>query len=338
MKNEPEKYLYREPRRPREHLEAISFQLRGTAAMGSSARTQPATIQDHLAELVSLARKAACQKKREPLMIQIAETSSLFALAFICGFLTLYGSRQAASGWDWLDEHRFALKTWGVALSAMFVGIHVERTGLANIMWRSGAAKFLASVGLSALVIYSAGRAASVVNGVFGIDAGALPYARALLTGWIAFTHVAWPLMLVVGVLAAWHLIIVLAYFWHRTWPSDDEAFPSFSWHSLGVVVMTAVVFGNIGVWLFRTLDDAQLPTKVYQLARILDFNGKHTCSNLPAGASVVFIGPDQNKVLVDLSLQSTPGLEAFFGREAIGRETPPEKFAVTDCRAAPVP
>ena len=332
-----DKFLYQEPKRSREHLEAISFQLRGTAK-GDKAKARPATIQDHLAELVSLAREAAWQKKREPLMSQVAETSALYALAVICGLLTWYGSGHAASGWDWLDEHRFALKTWGVALSAVFVGIHVERTGLANVVWRYSVTKFLASIGLSALVIYSAGRAASVVNGVFGIDAGALPYTRALLTGWIAFTHLAWPLMLIVGLIWVWHLFIVLVYFWYRARPSDDASSPTFSWHSLGVVIMTAVVFGNISVWLFRTLDDAQLPTKVYQLARVLDFNGKHTCTNLPQGASVVFIGPDQNKVLIDSNSQATPGLEEFFGREASGWETPPKRFAVTDCRAAPAP
>lgn len=330
-----DKFFYQEPRRPQEHIEAISFQLRGTVK-GGKANTRPATIQDHLSELVSLAREAAWQGKREPLMIQIAETTSLYALAIICGLLTWYGSAHAASGWGWLDEHRFALKTWGVALSTVFVGIHIERTGLANVVWRSGATKFLASIGLSALVIYSAGKAASVVNGVFSIDAAALPYTRALLTGWIAFTHLAWPLMLIVGAIAGWHLIIVLAYFWHGASPSDDEASPTFSWHSLGVVIMTAVVFGNIGVWLFRTLDNAQLPTKVYQLARILDFNGKHTCVNLRPEVSVVFIGPEQNKVLLDSNSQTTPGLEEFFGREASWWQSPPAGFAVTDCRAAP--
>jgi hypothetical protein len=337
MTNETEKYLYREPRRSREHLEAISFELRGTAKNGKS-RGPRSTIQDHLAEIVSLAREAALERKWAPMKVKMAETSALYALAIICGFITWYGSGHAASGWDWLDAHRFALKTWGVALSAVFVGIHVERTGLASVVWRYSVTKFLASIGLSALVIYSAGRAASVVNGVFGIDAGALPYTRTLLTGWIAFTHLAWPLMLIVGLIWAWHLFIVLAYFWYRARPSDDASSPTFSWHSLGVVIMTAVVFGNISVWLFRTLDDTQLPTKVYQLARILDFNGKHTCTNLPPRASVVFIGPDQNKVLIDSNSQATPGLEEFFGREASEWETPPERFAVIDCLAAPAP
>jgi hypothetical protein len=143
----------------------------------------------------------------------LTQQQQAFALGTFAGIsllLTFLGADPRPSDFALLDESRFFLRMLGIGLAAVFVGVTLERTEAFGLVWRYAIAKILASLALSALVIYSAGHASAIINGVFGVDAAALPYARALLTGWIAFAHVAKPAMVLVGCFAAMHLLFVL--------------------------------------------------------------------------------------------------------------------------------
>jgi hypothetical protein len=99
--------------------------------------------------------------------------------------------------------------------------------------------------------------------------------------------------------------------------------------------VLSAIVLGSAYNWLYQSLNEAQLPTKVYQMARTLDFNSRHACANLPAGVNVVYIGPEQNKVLVDTGAEPALAFKDFISRPASQWEQPAKHFATVSC--APV-
>lgn len=327
-----DKYQFKSPRNAREQIESMSMELRS----GPGHARRPVaymTMKDLLAELVSLHRGANFNKEVEEESTRRGQTLALSAFAFLCLLLVFLGSDTRPSDFELLDNNRFFLRMLGVGLAAVFVGVVIERTDVFGMVWRYNIAKLLASVALSALVVYSAGRASSIINGVFGIDAGAMPYARALLAGWIAFAQVAKPALLLVGVFGAIHLLFALGWAKEVFWPSDKDASqPDFPWLSAWIAVLSIIVTTNAYHWLYNNLDDRQQPTKVYQMARTLDFNARHSCVNLPAGVNVVFIGPDQSKVLVDAGAEPTLTFKDFIGRPASQWERPAEHFPVVEC------
>ncbi len=327
-----DKYQFKSPRNAREQIESMSMELRSGHSHGRRPLAYM-TVKDLLAELVALHRGARFDRELDEAATRRGHALALSLFASFCLLLIFLGSDTRTSDLELLNDNRFFLRTLGIGLAAVFIGVVIERTEAFGMVWQHKIAKLLASLALSALVIYSAGKASSIINGVFRIDASALPYARALLAGWIAFAQVAKPALLLVALFASSHLLFVLGWLKVTFWPADKDASqPAFPWLSAWIAVLSIIVITNVYHWLFTSLDDRQQPTKVYQMARMLDFNARHACVNVPAGANVVFIGPDQSKVLVDASAEPVLTFKDFIGRPASEWERPANHFPVVEC------
>lgn len=325
------KYHFQRPQNTREQIEAIALEMR---AGGGDQGTSMKTIKDLLVELVMCARTAEHRHDFHERFSKRQEALALLTFASLCLLLTFLGSNSDHSDIELLQNNRFFLRTLGIGLATLFVGVVIERAEMFELVWRHNITKLLASIALSALVVYSAGRASSIINNVFGVDAGAMPYARALLTGWIAFGQVAKPVMwLLVLPFTVIHGLVFIGWCKEAFWPSDrDEMRPDFPWLSAWFVVLAVIVLGNAYTWLYQSLEETQLPTKVYQMARTLDFNSRHTCANLPVGINVVYIGPDQRKVLVDPSDDPVLTFAEFVGRPAAQWEQAAQTFPTVEC------
>jgi len=326
------KYQFESPRNTREQIESIALEMRS----GASGQPPPSTktVKDLLVDLVTLVRGTENRKKFGDRITKHQEAWALLTFASLCLLLTFLGSNPNHWDIELLEGNRFFMRTLGIGLAALFVGVVIERGEMFTLIWRHHITKLLASIVVSALVVYSAGRASAIINGVFGIDSGAMPYARALLTGWIAFGQVAKPVMwLLVLPFAVVHAFAVMAWFRAVMWPSDQETMrPDFPWLSAWSSVLAFIVLGNAYNWLYQSLEESQLPTKVYQMARTLDFNSRHICANLPVGINVVYIGAGQSKVLVDPSAAPILTLAEFTSRPATEWERPTQHFPTVEC------
>lgn len=70
----------------------------------------------------------------------------------------------------------------------------------------------------------------------------------------------------------------------------------------------------------------------MHRLAHALDFNSKYECKNLRKGLSVVFLGPDQARVLVDTRAAKTDDLESFVDRKLSNQVEVTKQFYVLPC------
>lgn len=323
------RFKYKRPTRSAERIEAIYEEVSSSSRGGGVGREPPPdSLKDYvvaiLANLKSEAGHRKLAKDGENYSIQFA----LFALALV-SVVFLVNGWSRPSDWQWLNEHRFALRLWGIAFAAVYLGVSIERSSMFRRLWSFGFTKLAASVAVSALFIFSTGKASAIINGVFGLDASALPFTRAYLSGILAFQYSA-PLLVVVAAFAIAHAFDVVGFVRSKFSDAVDYDFPP--WHSIVFLILAIVFLFFSWQWINDDFSESKLPAKVYRLAHLLDFNSTHHCANIPQGVSVIFVGPDQSRVLVDRSAVETADVEAFVKGGVIEQVAGANAFDLLPC------
>lgn len=200
--------------------------------------------------------------------------------------------RSAASDMEWVREHTLAFRLWGVSLCLIFVGVLVERSSVVKSLWSFAITKLLLSLILSGALFYARGRAAGHINGVFHVDASALPITLVLTTGLVLFK------LLVPFVLSIAALILALHILFISNWVKG-KATGDVPWFSVLCSAVAGVILFFGWSWPSDQLSDTRIPEKVYLIAQALDFNQRHECANVDPERPVVFLGAGQESVLV---------------------------------------
>lgn len=319
----PRKFKYTRPRSAEEVAEAIYEQMSETTVEDQYGRLD--TLKDYVASI----RKEIAEWRREQQRIREGAESSerwaLGALAVLAIILLLaaFGER---GDFEWIERHRFTIRMLGIISAGLYVGLSIERSAFFSMLWRFGVVKFVVSVAFSTLAVISTAKASIVINGVFGIDATAFPYTRAILAGILFFEHAS-PVLLLVTVFAFAHGFNALE--WLKSKGSGEKYItPPFS--SLAFLFLAIVFLIAAYAWLKHDFSKEVLPGKIYRLAHELDFNLKHTCKNLPPEVAVVFIGEEHSKVLVDSRGNGVDSVESLVRSNQ--RWMVPEHFPVVPC------
>lgn len=142
-----------------------------------------------------------------------------------------------------------------------------------------------------------------------------------------------YPLLLVVALFALLHALNAAN--WVKLKFTGKGTYETPPLQSFAFLVLALVVLGFATRWVNRDFSDEAWPAKVYRLAHMLDFNSKYECANLKKGLSVVFLGPDHNRVLVDVSAAQTDDLESFIDAGLSGQVAVPQQFFVLPCEMA---
>lgn len=321
------KYRFERPRNSEQYLEAVYEELSLSATKGVRDRTID-TLKDHVAAVLDHARRTEQKRKDEKEDENYAETWALGALAVVaCIFLS--NGFVKSGEWAWLDHYRFAIRLWGITFAAIFVGVSIERSSFFKRLWTFGFTKLVASLAVSALVVFSTGKASSLINNVFSVDASALPFTRAIVAALLAF-QIAYPLLIVVGLFAVLHALNAVT--WIRSKLSGNAKYEAPPLQSIAFLLFSLVILFSFSRWIKNDFADQAWPAKVYRLAHLLDFNSKYECSNLPKGLSIVFLGPEQARVLVDVRNAQTDDIESFVDGRISGQVDVPEHFYVLPC------
>ncbi|WP_059933424.1 hypothetical protein [Burkholderia ubonensis] len=319
------KYRFDRPRNPRQHLEALyeelSFSERG---YNDSRRTE--TLKDHVGELLNEARRAKRQREYEKEAEERDKSWAVGTLAVLAAVLMFVGMSRQGS---WLDDYLFAIRLWAIGFAVVFVGVSIERSSFFTRLWAYGFTKLTASIAVSAVVVFSTGKASSLINGVFPVDASALPFTRAIVAGLLAFEY-AYPLLLVVAVFAAIHALVLFG--WVKLKLSGEGEYDGPPIQSVAFLLLSAVVLVSYAKWVNKDFSNEAWPAKVYRLAHLLDFDAKYECTNIPKGFSVVFLGPDHARVLLDQNSPQTEDMESFLGAGTSGQTDIPQRFHVLSC------
>jgi hypothetical protein len=274
------------------------------------------------------AKEVEWKRKLDKELNESSTQFALLALAFIAGLFLWYGN-SGISDWEWINSRRFALRLWGLAFAAVFIGVSIERSSMFKTLWSFGFTKIVASIAVSALFIFSTGKASSLINSIFGIDASAFPFTRAFVAGLLAFQYSV-PLLGVVAFFAIFHALDVAGYF--KSLLYSDYKYDSPPFVSMAFLVLAVVFLFISWNWINRDFSEAAFPAKIYRLAHVLDFNSRHSCVNIKEGVSVVFVGSDQSKVLIDMSNTQTKDIESFVDPKISSEITIPKSFFLLPC------
>lgn len=281
------------------------------------------TIKSYIRRLSSRVTGYIANKEQDKFNDQYRESFSLTCLAVISSILLMNGFRSNP-GFDFIQENQLIIQLWGVVLATIYVGASIERSSLFRTLWEFSSTKIIASLSFSAVVIYSTGKSAYVINEVFGVDASTFPVTYAFTTAIIVFDTIS-SFLFALSLLIVLHISDIFGWFWAR-YKGHSYDFPSF--HSFAFTILASVIMYFGWAWSNHELGSETLPGKVYIIASNLDFNSNNKCSNIDDSKPVVFIGENQNAVLVDESEIAVEEFEDFFNAKL----KPPKNFVRNKC------
>lgn len=323
------KFKYQQPKNTEERIEAICEEIRSTS---SSFEKKPlVSLKDYVVALLVHVKHVEWTRKAEREADDHTLGFALGTLGLVAILFLWQGWWGHTSDWGWLQTHQFAVRLWGIAFAAVFVGVCIERSSVFAGLWRFGFTKVIASVAVSALLVFSTGKASSLINALFGVDASAFPFTRAFVAGMLAVQYAS-PLLFVVALFLVFHAFDVAGYIQFKLKTSSEYVYTRPPWISIAFSGLATVILVVFWQWINHDFAEEALPTKIYRLAHTLDFNSRHSCANIKEGVSLVFVGTDQTKVLVDMSGVQTEDIESFVDPKLSVNLFIPKKFHFLSC------
>ena len=245
------------------------------------------------------------------------EEKDQFHISYLFGFLAFLSLSLITNGsqdhpdFSWIDNNKFALKLWGVSLATIYLGVSVERLTFFRPLWGYTITKVAVSVAFSLLLVFCTGKAAGIINSVFGIDASAFPFTLTFTTALILFNYLI-PVIFILAIVGFVHLFIVVAWF-NSYLKKKETTLYEVPGNSIFFVILCGIVVYFGMKWSNDNFSYEAMPQKVYLLAHKLDFNSKNECENIDDNTPVIFIGNSQGVVLADRKSHEIPSVEWFF-------------------------
>lgn len=214
-------------------------------------------------------------------------------ITIVIGALALILVFVVGGGWSNSDigfvRNAAPYALWlGIGLMIFYQFLFVANSHIAKTF----RGEFAAQAGLTVLIAYcllsSSVEAASSLNRVFSVDASAFPNALRVMT----FVQVFLMGKLFFWMFFAWSVMTFVYFFF-----SHDENSSVHTW----VFSFSGIVISGIALlFIYFTFEPGQLDRRAYLVARTTDFYSKVNCPGLKITGSVVFLGPEQRRVLVD--------------------------------------
>jgi hypothetical protein len=224
-----------------------------------------------------------------------------YELTWALGLIGVIGimlaiTRSASSDWEWARDNTLTFRLCAVVLCTLFVGISLERSAVVRSLWSFTITKFLVSIIVSGLVLYARGKAAGHINEIFHVDASAFPITLIFTTAILVLKFLV-PFVLAVAIfLFSVHIFTGVHWCWAKFKGKDTQLFPVYS--LLTAFVSAVILYFGWG-WSTNQLSNSRVPEKIYLMAYALDFSHWNECANVPPGQPIVFLGNDQESVLV---------------------------------------
>ncbi|WP_218652008.1 hypothetical protein [Limnobaculum xujianqingii] len=249
-------------------------------------------------------------------------------MAVIALFI-IYLSRES-SDWTWFTDYQYLTKLFGITLSFIYIGISIEKTSFFKIIWNFGFSKFIISIAISAIILFSSGKASELINLVFNVDASAFPYTRAYIVGLLVFQYTS-PFLVIIACFYILHSIDIW-YYIKKLINRNSSYYTEVPYLSILFLISSITFLLFSYNWVKRDFSEDAYPSKIYRLAHILDFNSKHPCLNINKNTKVIFLDSAYNKVLVDENNIKTKNIESFINKDS-SKVFIPKKFNIVFCK-----
>lgn len=261
-------------------------------------------IQDIADSVTYLKREKEYEGKKKEWSI----ISALNGLAILAILIFIFSINRDGDS-EYLTKWKFYAYLFSVFLTAIWIGVNIERLLLVRELWKFGITKIMISLSFTALLVFSTASASSTINGIFGIDSSHFPFTRSILTAYTFFTYAS---QLVYALLIAAAInILPIGYYLKKLWNSDTDR--DIPWGSITYIFLTLVFTYFSWGWVSNNFNKDTLNEKIYLLAHQLDFNDSNLCVNLRnKNASVIFLGPEQRQVMVDFNTIKPDDISSF--------------------------
>ncbi|MBT2785698.1 MULTISPECIES: hypothetical protein [unclassified Halomonas] len=318
--NKELEFKFKKPSSKDEYLAALYEEI----SVNEKSNISASTLKTYVYEILERQKKEDRKRKKESEQKDFNLSWSLGILAFIALLLIFNGSRENHD-FNWLQQNSFTIKIWGILLATLYIGVSIEKFSIFRNLWKFGFTKLVASIAVSGLVVFSTGKAAGSINSVFGVDASAFPFTLTF-TSSLFFFHYVLPFLALVGIVAILFAFNAIGYIKSKF--SDGRSYELPPVHSFVFPILATILLVVFWGWSKNDLSEEALPSKIYKLAHMLDFNSKNQCANVRGGVPVVYLGPSQSTVLADVKVTNVEDLKSFFEREI----DVPHKFYRLSC------
>lgn len=257
----------------------------------------------------------------------IEHKKTISALGFI-SFLLLFGGAAL------LERNMINANTYlWIQAIAIFIGLFILATSIEKLVtkkfsdFKSSAIWWAAAIAI--LAFYSRICAMEDINNLFHIDPTALPMSLLATQFMRFFKLIEWP-FIILSFSSALILILIVCGGYFSQEDSDEEKISS-----------SILVFSNFincalcALFIHYHLDDVGRKHKIYLIAHTADFSSKFHCQGIDENKfSVLFIGPEQKKVLVAPKIPKA----SFFNSKGAGflqALAIPTEFPILDCTSS---
>ncbi|MEZ7275755.1 hypothetical protein [Pseudoalteromonas sp. 68 DY56-GL68] len=304
-KNKDLEFKFKKPSNKDEYLAALYEEISENEKSNGSVRT----LKTYVYEILERLRKDDQKRKDKSEQKDFNISWSLGFLAFVALVLIINGSNESHD-FNWLQQNSLSIKILGIALATLYIGVSIERFSIFRNLWQFGFTKLVVSIAISGLIVFSTGKAAGAINSVFGVDASAFPFTLTFTSG-LFFFHYVLPFLAFVGIVAVFFALDAIGYLKSKL--SDGRNYELPPVHSFVFPILATILLVIFLGWSKNDLGEKVLPSKIYKLAHMLDFNNKNECANIRAEVPVVYLGPSQSTVLADVNVTNVDNLKSFF-------------------------
>jgi hypothetical protein len=245
----------------------------------------------------------------------------------VLGFFLVFFVGRWLAGSQWNFTHKLApIVTWsGIIFLLIYLFLFVENSGVAKLF----GGKFTSSIVFAAIGWYlytqASLTAGGYINEVFGLGDSVFPQTQKVLT-FVSLFILVQPLFIL---LTIWSSIAFL-YYLITGGSGTHKSFQAFmfaiSGLTIGLIALMSISY---------KFSDDSMPKKAYLLALSLEFNEKLNCSQSKIIGKGVFIGPAQDRVIVDTTNNpSMSWASIVYANESELKDIKiPENFEIYECR-----
>lgn len=252
------------------------------------------------------------EKENDKFNAEWDSSIALNALAFVAIVIFVFSTGNKSDS-EFIEGLKLPAYIISIMLSTLWIGVNIERTLVFKEIWKFKTAKIILSLSFTGLVIYCTSEASAVINDVFNIDPSFFPFTRSFLVSYFFFKKISILVYLLV-IFCVFCLLNLASYLKEKLSGNTDVKFPGG-----GVIyIIFTCIFGYFALgWFGNNFNDSVINKKVYSLAHQLDFNKNNPCLNLKGiEVSVIFLGPNQDKVFVDFNKEETLNASSFLEGE----------------------
>ena len=238
-------------------------------------------------------------------------------------FVFVLGDLLARSGIGWMRDISPNVFWFGIVFLVFYLIAYISHSEFTRHIGGQLASQAALAVFVWFMYTQAALQASVLLNRVYGVDAAAFPGSSQVLT-FVQMFLASRPL---IYLMILWSLLHFVRYAFGKARATRISMFSSLIMLSGATIGVMALVF------IHERLSEPLLLKKTYLIAKELDFNPRVNCGRFDLQGVGVFLGPEQQRVMIDAVPSTASWTESIYATEASLRSVQvPTSFPIYRC------